>query len=199
MRALMCGAVLVFAVCVAGCGKATPTTATGEVAKGGGLEPKVVPDEVAKLPTSVVARGEPVAKLSAIDLFNEYGANTLAADKKYKGKLIEVTGWGVIARDGERYTFGFEVIVFPGMTQAQLARLSAREQKWFRDGKYPPNVIAKLNSEGEKGAADYKSGQTVRVTGFVRGTKKADVWRDHIVEMDDCDLKLVEASLPVKK
>ena len=55
-----------------------------------------------------------------------------------------------------------------GMFPEQLAQLPARERKWFRDG-YPPNVVAHLSQVGLAGAASVKPGQSVRVTGIVKG------------------------------
>ena len=35
---------------------------------------------------------KPSLKVSAVKLYNDYNANEIAADEKYKGKIIEVTG-----------------------------------------------------------------------------------------------------------
>ena len=45
-----------------------------------------------KPPPAPEAPPTPVATLKAADLLNEYKSNELAADGKYKGKLIQVTG-----------------------------------------------------------------------------------------------------------
>ena len=74
-------------------------------------------------------------------LFEAYGINPVAADAKYKGKIVEVFGYGHVGRstDGRNH-FGY-IIAFPVPgTRAQIASLSPREQKWFRDGAYPPNI-----------------------------------------------------------
>ncbi|VTR98861.1 : tRNA_anti-like [Gemmata massiliana] len=185
MRAFLISCALLLGV---GCEKQRPPTEQV-------TPPEDTPAPNPKGPDSAPTSRTPVAKVSAIDLFNEYGQNVLAADKKYKGKIVEVNGWGKIGRSDAgryRYTLGFEVITFPGMTQSQLSRLPPREQKWFREGSYPPNVIAYLNSEGEAVAADYKTGDPIRAIGIVRGTKKADVWRDHVLELEDCTLQPIE-------
>ena len=53
-------------------------------------------------------------------------------------------------------------------------------------------VHADSSDVGEAAAADYKRGDTIRVIGFVKGTKKADVWRDYVVVLEDCTLPPVE-------
>ncbi len=45
-----------------------------------------------KKPAKESAPETPVASVKAGDLLNEYSANALAADGKYKGKVIQVTG-----------------------------------------------------------------------------------------------------------
>ena len=40
----------------------------------------------------VSADSKPSVKISASRLYKEYDANEIAADQKYKGKIIEVTG-----------------------------------------------------------------------------------------------------------
>ena len=42
--------------------------------------------------TNITSDTKPSLKVSAVKLYNDYNANEIAADEKYKGKIIEVTG-----------------------------------------------------------------------------------------------------------
>ncbi len=42
--------------------------------------------------TKITSDTKPSLKVSAVKLYNDYNANEIAADEKYKGKIIEVTG-----------------------------------------------------------------------------------------------------------
>ena len=42
--------------------------------------------------TKITLDTKPSLKVSAVKLYNDYNANEIAADEKYKGKIIEVTG-----------------------------------------------------------------------------------------------------------
>lgn len=66
-RLVCCAALLALALSLAGCKGHTP-------------------------PAHTAAAPAPAVKVKAGDLLKEYGANALAADGKYKGKIIEVTG-----------------------------------------------------------------------------------------------------------
>lgn len=200
MRAL---SLLLLLAMLVGCGKKKPSDPETNSNPAASNNPSTnsdsgnnsdLPSEPA-LPVSRV----PVAKLSAIELFNEYDRNPLAADRKYKGKFVEVMGGGSVHRgDTGKYTYGFTVAVFPGMTQAQLNQLTPQEKQWFREGGYPPSVVATLNSEGEDAAASLKGGQ-VHIVGIVRGSRKAPGWRNFVVELDDCTLQTAEKANPPKK
>lgn len=131
---------------------------------------------------------EPVAKLSALQLWEEYGDNPIAADGKYKGKAVEVTGDGKIVREGEGYAFGFATVAPVGLFPEQIEQLPRREQKWYHEG-YPPNVIARLSKEGNARAANIKPDDTVALVGIVRGSKRANVFRDYVVELDECVIR----------
>lgn len=167
-----------------GCNSASPTATSPGGKSATGEAPKETK------PGRPAPDRTPVAKVTAIALFEEYGKNPLAADNKYKGKYVEVSGSGQVKQAGGGYSFGFEVIYPAPGTAKQLAGLSAREQEWFRAGAYPPNVVARLNSAGETAAAKTARGTPVQVVGRVAGSRTADAWKDYVVELEDCSLTI---------
>ena len=42
--------------------------------------------------TKITSDTKPFLKVSAVKLYNDYNANEIAADEKYKGQIIQVTG-----------------------------------------------------------------------------------------------------------
>lgn len=132
----------------------------------------------------------PVARLTAIQLSEEYISNPLAADAKYKGKRVEVTGSGKVARgSGDRYNFEFQTVALAALPEKQLALLPPREQEWFRSGAYPSNVVAEVARSSEENAAKVKPGDQIVVVGTVLGSRKADVWKDVLVELGECQIR----------
>ncbi len=140
-------------------------------------------------PAPHVARAKPVASLTAVQLWNTYGMNELTADGDYKGKYLDISGSVQSVNKGAdgRYVVGFAVVAPAALNQRQLAQLSPRERKWFKDG-YPPNVVCYFSKENEAAFADVKIGKEVTVTAKVVGRKSADVWRDYVVELDNAAL-----------
>src|SRR6266566_3092779 len=80
---------------------------------------------------------EPPIRIDVGQLWGAYRTNAIAADERYKGKTLEVTGSiGRITSDA----VGFVMISFPGLDNAQYNRLTPREKRWFNEG-FPPNVV----------------------------------------------------------
>jgi hypothetical protein len=125
-----------------------------------------------------------VATLSAAGLWQEFGANPLQADSKYKGKVLKVTGTVRTVEPNERgrYFVGFEV--FP---QGSLpAGQSDQQKKWFNEG-YPPMVICYLDPAMRSKFEEVKKGQRIEVLGRCVGRKKdPSGLKDYIVVLKDC-------------
>ena len=85
-----------------------------------------------------------VIKITAVQLFKEYEANEIAADKKYEDKILEVTG--VIG------SFGKEILGKPYVT--------------FKTGEYEfdQNVQAVFYRTEEEKLLKLKKGQTIKVS-----------------------------------
>lgn len=92
----------------------------------------------------------PVASVKAGDLLNEYSANALAADGKYKGKVIQVTGkFSSVQKTLLVYTL-------------QLMPEDAGDLN-------ASMVICTLTEEGQAAAAQLQPGQKVTVQGTCGG------------------------------
>jgi hypothetical protein len=148
----------------------------------------IEPKQAGPTPTKPV-EPKPVASLNVVTLWEEFLHNGLAADTKYKDKYVEISGGvRVIQNDAKgRYFVGFEIVSPAALTQGQYNRLSPMEKKWFREG-YPPNVVCYLSSEAQQSFASIKPGQRIKVVAKVIGSKRADVWRDVMVELEDARL-----------
>lgn len=153
--------------------------------------PAPVPEVPAVQPAPKKAELRPEHTVTDVDFFDEYVSNPIAADLKYAGKRVCVSGnvWKAAREDNGRYSVGLIVAVFPGLNARQLESLSPRERKWFNEGSYPPSVVGHLNPEGVKQAAKLKPGGIVYLTGKVIGPKKTEAWRDVVVELTDCTVE----------
>lgn len=97
-------------------------------------------DELNRTTANNQATSAPTAKVTAVALSKEYLANEVAADQKYKGKVIEVSGTiGNIATDilntpyitleGDPKSILADIqCVFDGKYQDALAKLSKKQQ-----------------------------------------------------------------------
>lgn len=63
------------------------------------------------MPSSEVRQANPTAKLSAPDLWREFGSNSIAAEKKYFGQVVELKGSvDEISSDGKGYFVAFTMM-----------------------------------------------------------------------------------------
>ena len=118
---------------------------------------------------------EPKPELStdSTALFDAYGKNELAADKKYAGKyvriLIRVQN---VQKDPEskKYFVGANVVYDP-------------------DTDYPPSVLCFLSPKHLDGADKLKRDQTPTLVGRVVGFKAVrGAWKGYVVVLEDCRL-----------
>ena len=132
---------------------------------------------------------KPVASLNAVQLWDEYGANGLAADGKYKGQYVELSGSvrNVQQGKGDRYFVGFAVVSPAALPDEEYNALNSREKKWFTEG-YPPNVECYLSPTEHSVFANVKEGQSIKVVAKVVGRRTADVWGSYMVELEDARL-----------
>lgn len=110
--------------------------------------------------------------IAAGTIWQEYGGNEVAADEKYKGKTIKISGPVHSVRkaaDG-RYMIGFYV-VDPVDAEGR---------------KYPPNIVCYIADGSQKDFAAFKAGQTAKVTGKVVGRKSAVAYEGYIVVAAEC-------------
>jgi hypothetical protein len=133
---------------------------------------------------------ESSASISALELWQEYGSNALAADAKYKNGQVVMSG-GVHdigrAKDG-RYYVGFYVVVASAVDEFTYANMSARERKWWAEG-YPPNVVCYLAKDAKEDFAGVQPGDKIRVRAKVVGMKQTDdVWQGYLVELENGQL-----------
>ena len=103
----------------------------------------------------------PEMDVSAVTLYTDYEANSIAADLKYKGKLLQVTG---IATKIEVDILGDPIVMF-GMDQFNLAGIYATFKK------------SELNN-----LANISVGQTITII----GTGNGKVMR---ILLEDCYMK----------
>jgi hypothetical protein len=134
--------------------------------------------------------GEPVAKLKAQQLFYEYGENELAADGRYAGKTLCISGeLHAAKKDSQgRYCVGFVTMEFPGMSERAYAKLSPRDKKWFNEG-YPPNVVCYIDPDAQGAFAKLPAMSERAIIGRCVGRHAdSEVGRGYIVVLEDCIL-----------
>ena len=109
-----------------------------------------------------------------------------AADLKYKGNVVELSGTIREVKSGNRgrYYLGFQIVVGGGLPQAQFDALPPKERKWHSEG-FPPNAVCFIARGEETSLAAIKPGQQVAVIGKVVGRKSADVFQGYTVVVDD--------------
>jgi hypothetical protein len=129
---------------------------------------------------------EKVVKLMAIEFFETYSQNPQAADARWKGKRVALTGrgWTKPSIDG-RYDFGFECVIVPPLLR-----------EWSRVARFLPNVVCYLNQEGEREAVRLDAVSQVVVVGTVKGAAQAPVWKNLCVILENCDLQVMTAKAP---
>jgi hypothetical protein len=102
-------------------------------------------------PDQVPAPGAPELKVKAGDLIKEYQANALAADGKYKGKTIELTGkFGSVQKAG---LYGYALLMTPEDTSDENAS----------------SVLCILLPEAQDEAAKLKANDPVTLKGICDG------------------------------
>jgi hypothetical protein len=126
--------------------------------------------------------GKPEATLTAAALWEEFGANALQSDSKYKGKVLKVTGTfrTIDPNEGGRYSVGFEVFPKNGLPTGQYQRVS--------DLRYPPMVICYLDPGDQSNfEEEAKKGPVIEVLGRCVGRKNDPPrFQDYIVVLEDC-------------
>ena len=173
-----------------GCGKSNPNPVADAKAESAtsGVSPPSTQNQGSPTGEQVLVPNkiEPVAVLSDTELWMEYGGNELAADQKYKGKYVEISGKikSVQKDQSGKYFIGFQIVEAGPLSQSDLNQLSAKDRKWFREG-FPANVICWVSAEHEPGFASAANGSSLCVLARVVGSKKADVSRGYLVELDD--------------
>ena len=131
---------------------------------------------------------QPVASLRDIELWSDCYANAIAADARYKGKRVTVTGTVrciEVAADGRSFV-GLDTLQFEVGSPAAYHRLTPTEKRWFNEG-CPPNVVCYVASDAAARFAAMQKGQPVSIIGRVRGaTKEPNTFRDLVVTLEDC-------------
>jgi hypothetical protein len=138
-----------------------------------------------------VPLGEPIATVNAVDLFQEFAKNELAADERYNGKTIRVSGSLLGAKKDAkgRYAAGFEVFAMTGLSPAAYARLSPKEKQWFREGHYPPNVLCYIDPDAQGQFAKLPAESNATIIGRCVGRRQdSEVPDGYVVVLEDCIL-----------
>ncbi len=152
--------VLCLALLAAGCGPkpATPPKATQPAATQPGKATEDRP------------LGEPVAKLNAAVLWQDYRGNEAQADLKYLDKVVEVTGTGTVRKDAEGYYLGEEVV-------QDVARV------------WPPGVVCRMKPSQSQKLAELPAGKRWSVRGVCGGRTAAQgAYQGFVVVLKDCEL-----------
>lgn len=156
-------------------------------------EDKAPGQEANKLPGK--PKREPIATIYCSTLFQEYDANPIAADAKYKGKYIQVEFSHDIKifQDSEgRNCIGSPAVASVGVSEFQFAMMSPQERQWHVQG-YPPNVVCVLADDATQEAATLTPEHKVGIVGKVVGRKPAIAWKGFAVQLTDCgDLSIQE-------
>jgi hypothetical protein len=146
------------------------------------------PSPIVDPPVPVSDDTNPVATLSAAELWDAFGKNTDDADARYKGKWVKISGNVVAAtRDGNTVSVGLQVATGTALTIEELKDLPDRERRWYKEG-FPPNVVCYSAKGAEGRLAALRRGDRVELVGRVVGRKAADVWHDYIVLLEGCRL-----------
>jgi len=128
----------------------------------------------------------PVATLSAVELWGAFEKNADEGDAKYKGKWVNISGNVVAAtKEGNTVSVGLQVATGTALRVEELKDLSDRERRWYKEG-FPPNVVCYSAVGAEGRLAALRRGDRVELAGLVVGRKTADVWHDYIVLLEGC-------------
>lgn len=129
---------------------------------------------------------DPSASLTDGQLLGEYEKNAIAADQKYKGKTVKLSGVvTTILPD----SIGFRAVEGGGdVSPARYARMSDREKKHFDFG-YSPNVLCKIDSANKEAFATATKGKPLTIVGRVVGlTKDEDAYEGRVVILEMCQV-----------
>jgi hypothetical protein len=135
------------------------------------------------------ADDEPPPSVSAYELWAMARDNALAAEEKFRGKPLRVTGTVGRVGDDNGYYVGLMTVEGAGaLPTEQIARMSAQQKKWFNEG-YPPNVLCFLAPSARQTAAPLKKGKVASIVGVYGGTKKDEsVYKGYVVILKDCSV-----------
>jgi hypothetical protein len=115
--------------------------------------------------TSSTVAGPPAENVEAVNLFLAFDGDAAAAGRRYKGKLVRVSGR---VERVQPLVLGFGVVDGPN---------------------HPPNVECKFNSADRQELAKVKKGQRATAYGTCTGTRaESGVWHRLVVTVDDCRL-----------
>jgi hypothetical protein len=125
----------------------------------------------------------PTVKATAADLWQEYEANSAAADQKYGGRRVQITGTVCEVLSG---SVGYEVAEPGVVSMGTFRRMTAQERRWYNEG-YPPNVVCEYPAERRATFARAEKGKSFSVVGRCEGSKRdPNVWRGIVVVLTDC-------------
>jgi hypothetical protein len=130
-----------------------------------------------------------VASVNAPSLWMEYLDNAIAADAKYRGKCVQITGnVREVRKDAKgQYYLGFSCVSPGGATRASLARMDEKQRRWFNEG-YPPNVVCYITPGHEGAFATVKQDHRIVVVGRPADTRQEDVYMGTVLVVEDCRL-----------
>jgi hypothetical protein len=127
--------------------------------------------------------GIPETQADAGQLWDAYEENAIAADQKYKGKVIRIKG--TVSRITSD-TIGFGKVEAAGLSPAAYARLTPQEKKWFKEG-YPPNIVCKIDPRFREQFAQAKRDKPFALIGRCLGSfPDANVYKGMVVKLEDC-------------
>jgi hypothetical protein len=130
----------------------------------------------------VVPPADPEVKVDAVRLFYDYNDNAVAADQKYKGKALRVTG---TVREVASDWIGFVVgEVSMEISPAQYRALSEKRKRWFNDG-VDSSVICQIDPAHKDGFAKAVKGKPFSVVGRCVGVKTdPEAWEGKVVHLE---------------
>jgi hypothetical protein len=146
----------------------------------------VTPDKPApdKAPPPPPPPAPPVASIAAVTLFDAYDLDPAAANARFGGKVVEVTGRGRVFHNSIGRAYFGAIIMSPG---AKIkGRMTDQVKQWEKEG-YPPSVRCYLTDEQAAALENVPPDQNVVLRGTCIGRKDIDgVYHGYIVELDNC-------------
>src|SRR5215510_9431993 len=113
----------------------------------------------------------PVATLSAVELWGAFGKNADDGDARYKGKWVKISGNVVAAtKEGNAVSVGLQVATGTALSVDELKDLTDRERRWYKEG-FPANVVCYSAAGSEGRLASLRRGDRVELVGLVVGRK----------------------------